>query len=72
MAATIHRQTVLHQGRSFRFVKENVTLENGATVDLEISWWQPHSAVERYGYDEIDRGPDYVRRSDAEIGRSAP
>lgn len=36
MAATIHRQTVLHQGRSFRFVKENVTLENGVTVDLEV------------------------------------
>jgi len=29
-------------------------------------------ALARDGYDQIDLGPDYVRRSDAEIGRSAP
>jgi hypothetical protein len=27
------------------------------------------AALDRDGYDPVDRGPDYVRRSDAELGR---
>lgn len=36
MAAKINNQVVIHKGRTFSFVKENVTLENGVTVDLEM------------------------------------
>lgn len=36
MTAKINNRVILHQGRSFSFVKENVTLENGTTVDLEV------------------------------------
>jgi len=36
MAAKINNQVVIHKGRTFSFVKENVTLENGVTVDLEV------------------------------------
>ncbi len=36
MAVHVHNRVVLHKGRSFSFVKENVTLENGVTVDLEL------------------------------------
>jgi ADP-ribose pyrophosphatase len=36
MTAKINKQTTLHTGRTFTFVIENVTLENGATVDLEL------------------------------------
>lgn len=28
------------------------------------------TALDRHGYDPVDLGPDYVRRSDAELGRS--
>ena len=36
MTAKINNRIILHQGRSFSFVKENVTLDNGATVDLDL------------------------------------
>ena len=36
MTATINTRRILHQGRSFSFVQENVTLENGITVDLDV------------------------------------
>jgi len=36
MNAKINNQIVIHKGRTFRFVTENVTLENGVTVDLEM------------------------------------
>ncbi|RJQ50528.1 MAG: NUDIX hydrolase [Desulfobacteraceae bacterium] len=36
MLVNVNSRILLHQGRTFHFVKENVTLENGVTVDLEI------------------------------------
>jgi len=36
MTAKINNSVILNQGRSFSFVKENVTLENGTTVDLDV------------------------------------
>ena len=36
MSAKINNTVVLHKGRAFSFVKENVTLENGTTVDLNV------------------------------------
>jgi len=36
MAAKINKQVILHTGRAFSFELENVTLDNGETVDLEI------------------------------------
>ena len=36
MPNTVNKRVILHTGRSFEFVQENVTLENGITVDLEI------------------------------------
>jgi ADP-ribose pyrophosphatase len=35
MAATVNRRTPLHQGRVFRMVRENVTLDNGVSTDLD-------------------------------------
>jgi ADP-ribose pyrophosphatase len=35
MATTVNHRTSLYQGRVFLLVKENVTLDNGATADLE-------------------------------------
>jgi len=36
MPTTINTQRILHKGRTFQFIRENVTLENGATVDLDM------------------------------------
>ena len=36
MTAKINNSVILHQGRPFAFVKENVTLENGTTVDSDV------------------------------------
>ena len=36
MSAVLNQQTILHRGRAFNFARENVTLENGVTVDLEV------------------------------------
>ena len=36
MNTTINRSVTLHEGRIFRLVRENVTLENGVTIDLDI------------------------------------
>lgn len=36
MPANVNSQILLHRGRTFGFYKENVTLENGVTIDLEI------------------------------------
>lgn len=33
---TVNAQHLLHKGRTFSFVKESVTLQNGVTVELEI------------------------------------
>jgi ADP-ribose pyrophosphatase len=35
MTATVNRRTPLHQGRVFRMVRENVTLDNGVSTDLD-------------------------------------
>ena len=35
MAAKVNRRTLLHQGRVFRMVRENVTLDNGVSTDLD-------------------------------------
>ena len=36
MSTTINQSVTLHEGRIFSLVKENVTLENGVTIDLDI------------------------------------
>ena len=36
MNTTINRSVTLHKGRIFRLVRENVTLENGVTIDFDI------------------------------------
>ena len=36
MTTKTNQRITLHTGRTFQFVVENVTLENGATVDLEL------------------------------------
>jgi len=36
MNTKINRHVTLHEGRIFRLVRENVTLENGVTIDLDI------------------------------------
>jgi len=36
MSVKTNNQIVIHKGRTFSFVKENVTLDNGVTVDLEV------------------------------------
>ena len=36
MSARINRRVTLHEGRVFRLVRENITLENGVTVDLDV------------------------------------
>ena len=35
MTATVNRRTPLHQGRVFLMVRENVTLDNGVSTDLD-------------------------------------
>jgi len=36
MTATINRRQIVHRARVFSLVKENVTLDNGVTTDLEF------------------------------------
>jgi ADP-ribose pyrophosphatase len=36
MQIKVNKKNVLHQGRTFRLIQENVTLANGATTDLDI------------------------------------
>jgi ADP-ribose pyrophosphatase len=36
MAAKINRTVTLHRGRVFELLRENITLENGVSVDLDI------------------------------------
>jgi len=36
MTATINRRQIIHQGRVFSLIRENVTLDNGVTTDLEF------------------------------------
>ena len=36
MSTTINRSVTLHEGRVFRLVRENVTLDNGIIIDMDI------------------------------------
>jgi ADP-ribose pyrophosphatase len=36
MPVEVNRRVTLHQGRVFRLDKENITLDNGVTVDIEL------------------------------------
>ena len=45
MSATINRSVTLHEGRVFKLVRENVTLENGVTIDLDIIHHPGASAI---------------------------
>ena len=36
MTTTINSRTTLHRGRVFNLIRENVTLENGVTTDMEF------------------------------------
>ncbi len=36
MATTINSRTTLHRGRIYNLIRENVTLDNGATTDMEF------------------------------------
>ncbi len=36
MSATINRRTTIHRGRVYSLIKENVTLDNGITTDMEF------------------------------------
>jgi ADP-ribose pyrophosphatase len=45
MSAKVNQTVTLHEGRVFHLVRENVTLANGVTVDLEIVRHPGASAV---------------------------
>ena len=36
MTAKINNHTTIYEGRVFKLVRENVTLENGTTTDVEF------------------------------------
>jgi ADP-ribose pyrophosphatase len=36
MPASVNRRSVMHRGRVFQLVRENVTLDNGTTTDLDF------------------------------------
>jgi len=36
MAARVNERKLLYEGRVFKLIRDNVTLENGATTDLDI------------------------------------
>jgi ADP-ribose pyrophosphatase len=36
MPASVNRRSVIHRGRVFQMVRENVTLDNGTTTDLDF------------------------------------
>ena len=45
MSATINKNVTLHDGKVFRLARENVTLENGVTIDLDIIHHPGASAI---------------------------
>jgi ADP-ribose pyrophosphatase len=45
MTAKVNRSVILHEGRVFKLMKENITLDNGVTVDLDIIRHPGASAV---------------------------
>jgi 8-oxo-dGTP pyrophosphatase MutT (NUDIX family) len=45
MSAKINKSVALHKGRVFTLLKENVTLDNGVTVDLDVIRHPGASAV---------------------------
>jgi len=36
MGARVNHRVTLHEGRVFKFTQENITLDNGVTIDLDI------------------------------------
>ncbi len=36
MAVEVKKKTMLHQGRIFRLMRENITLENGVNTDMDV------------------------------------
>jgi len=47
MGAISNHKFVLHQGRVFSLTRENITLDNGATIDIDIIRHPGASAQER-------------------------
>lgn len=45
MSARINKNVTLHEGKVFRLVRENITLENGVTVDIDIIHHPGASAI---------------------------
>ena len=45
MSAKVNKRSTLHKGRVFTLLKENVTLDNGVTVDLDVVRHPGASAV---------------------------
>jgi ADP-ribose pyrophosphatase len=45
MSATVHHRKRIHRGRVFSLFRENVTLENGVTVDMDLIRHPGASAV---------------------------
>ena len=45
MSTTINRSVTMHEGKVFRLDRENVTLENGLTIDLDIIHHPGASAI---------------------------
>ena len=41
MSAEINNSVILHEGKVFKLLRENVTLKNGVTVDLDIIHQSP-------------------------------
>jgi len=50
----VNKKILVHQGRVFKLVKENVTLENGITTELDVIRHPGAAAiVPAYGYDKL-------------------
>ena len=45
MSAKVNKRSILHKGRVFTLLRENITLENGVTVDLDVVRHPGASAV---------------------------
>ncbi len=54
MKTKVNKIDLIHKGRIFKLIRENVTLENGVTTDLDIIRHPGAAAiVPAYGYDKI-------------------
>ncbi|MBW1703012.1 MAG: ADP-ribose pyrophosphatase, partial [Deltaproteobacteria bacterium] len=45
MSAKVNKSVTLHKGRIFTLLRENITLDNGVTVDLDVIRHPGASAV---------------------------